>query len=350
MIERDRVAQQRLAELLERAEQIARPLSFGEVRELAHLYRVCSARLAMQRSRASDPEAMRYLNALCVRAYTHLRVTTPPERHVRKFFLADFPVTLAATAKIQAVAALILLAGAIVGATLVAQKPAALYAFIPSWMYPADELEQFESSRQARIDFLSHSSMAAGTKSLFSAGLFVHNMQTGLVAFATGILAGVPTILIVFENGLIIGAFGWLFSRGGTAMTFWAWMLPHAIPELLAVTLCASGGLLIARAVIAPGRRTVGTALREASRPALQMVAASVPLFIIAAAIESFLRQSTLSVGARYAAAAIAVAAIASYALFVRILVRRHPSIELEWLLTAGSPDASQDIDSKLVH
>lgn len=347
MIERDRIAQQRLEELLDRAERIARPLSFGELRELAHLYRVCSARLAIQRSRANDPAAARYLNALCVRAYTHLQVTTPPRRRVRKFFYADFPITLAATARVQAIAALILLAGAIVGATVVASRPAALYAFIPSWMYPADELEQFESSRQARIDFLSHTSMAAGTKSLFSAGLFVHNMQTGLMAFATGILAGVPTILIVFENGLILGAFAWLFSRGGTTLSFWAWLLPHAIPELLAVTLCASGGLLIARAVIAPGRRTVGAALSEAVRPALQMVAASVPLFIVAAAIESFLRQSTLSAGTRYGAAALAVAAIASYALFVRALVRRHPAVDLEWLLRADSPDAPRDIDSK---
>jgi uncharacterized membrane protein SpoIIM required for sporulation len=349
MIARDRIAQQRLEELLGRAERIAPPLSFGDVRELAHLYRVCSARLAIERSRVSDPEAVRYLNALCVRAYTHLRVTTPPERRVRKFFFADFPITLAATARIQAVAVLILLAGAVVGATLVAQKPAALYGFIPSWMYPADELEQFESSRQARIDFLSHTSMAAGTKSLFSAGLFVHNMRTGLMAFATGILAGVPTILIVFENGLILGAFGWLFSRGGTTAMFWAWMLPHAIPELLAVTLCASGGLLLARAVIAPGRRSIGAALREAMQPALQMVAASVPLFIIAATIESFLRQSTLSIGARYTAAALAVIAIASYAVFVRALVRRHPAIDLEWLLTAGSPDGPQDTDSRPV-
>jgi uncharacterized membrane protein SpoIIM required for sporulation len=347
VIARDRIAEERFAELLDRAERIAPPLSFGEVRELAHLYRVCSARLAIQRSRANDPEAVRYLNALCVRAYTHLRVTTPPDRRVRKFFFADFPITLAATARIQAIAALILLAGAIVGATIVAQKPAALYAFIPSWMYPADELEQFASSRQARIDFLSHTSMDAGTKSLFSAGLFVHNMQTGLMTFATGILAGVPTILLVFENGLILGAFAWLFSRDGTTLKFWAWMLPHAIPELLAVTLCAAGGLLLARAVIAPGRRTVGAALGEAVRPALQMVAASVPLFIVAAAIESFLRQSTLSMGARYTAAALAVAAITSYALFVRALVRRHPAIDLEWLLRAGSPDAPRGIDSK---
>jgi uncharacterized membrane protein SpoIIM required for sporulation len=350
MIARDRIAQQRLEELLDRAERIARPLSFGEVRELAHLYRVCSARLAIRRSRAIDPAAVRYLNALCVRAYTHLRVTPPPERRVRKFFFADFPITLAATARAQTIAALILLAGAIVGATIVAQKPAALYAFIPSWMYPADELEQFESSKQARIDFLSHTSMAAGTKSLFSAGLFVHNMQTGLMVFATGILAGVPTILLVFENGLILGAFAWMFSRDGTAAAFWAWMLPHAIPELLAVTLCASGGLLIARAVIAPGRSTVGAALSEAVKPALQMVAASVPLFIVAAAIESFLRQSTLSLGARYTAASLAVAVIASYVLFVRALARRHPAIDLEWLLRAGSPDAQQDIDSRPAH
>ena len=61
-----------------------------------------SAQLAILRSRGTDPEALRYLNALCVRAYTHLQVT-PPRREARvgDFYFARFPATLAATAWLQ---------------------------------------------------------------------------------------------------------------------------------------------------------------------------------------------------------------------------------------------------------
>ena len=126
---------------------------------------------------------------------------------------------------------------------------------------------------------------------------------------------------------------------------FWAWLLPHAIPELLAITLCSTAGLLIAKAVLAPGRAGTAAALRAAATPALELVIASVPLFIVAAAIESFLRQSTLSTAARFAAAAIAVASIVTYIWYVRRLARM-PAVDLGWLFTEARPDELRDSDS----
>jgi uncharacterized membrane protein SpoIIM required for sporulation len=131
----------------------------------------------------------------------------------------------------------------------------------------------------------------------------------------------------------MLGAFAWIFSRDSMWPLFWAWMLPHAIPELLAVTLCSTGGLLIGKAVVAPGRQTVTSALRAASRPALQMVAAAMPLFVVAAFVESFIRQSTMSSPARFLAAAIAVGFIVGYGCFVFRLARKPIQPNLAWLV-----------------
>ena len=259
---RDRKAPDRLAELLDRAESLGWRLSFDELREVASLYRVSSARLAILRSRGRDPEAIHYLNALCVRAYTHLQVSAPQRRRIGSFFLAQFPATLAATAWLQGLTAALMLAGAMVGWMLVSANPAALDAIIPASMYPPIMLERLAGSAQQRARFLARPGLGFGWKSVFSAGLFVHNTKVGLFAFTTGILAGVPTVLLVFYNGMTIGAFVWIFSRDTSWPIFWAWLLPHAIPELLAVTLCSAGGLVIARAVVAPGRQGVAASLR----------------------------------------------------------------------------------------
>src|SRR5207237_3306240 len=136
------------------------------------------------------------------------------------------------------------------------------------------------------------SRVTVGLQSISPVGLVVPTTGVGLLSFATGILAGVPTLMLILCSGVTLGAFAWIFSRDDGWPTFWAWLLPHAIPELLAVTLCSAGGLLIAKAVVAPGRRGIAFSLRAAAQPALEMVAASLPLFIVAAAIESFLRQS----------------------------------------------------------
>ena len=333
--------------LLDEAERAGGRLPFEGLRELAHLYRIASAQLAVMRSRGRDPEALRYLNALCVRAYTHLQVA-PPRREAQlgRFYFARFPATLAATARLQSVVAMILLAGALTGATIVAQNPANLYAAIPSVMYPADDLERLVTSAADRETFLARKHVAFGIKSAFSASLFVHNTSIGLLSFATGILAGVPTIILVLYNGITIGAFAWIFSRDAGWPIFWAWLLPHAIPELLAITLCSTAGLLMGKAVLAPGRAGVAAALREAATPALELVAASVPLFVIAALLESFLRQSSLSTAARFTAAAIAVASIVGYVWYVHRLAARRSTLDFGWLVTTARPAESPGSDS----
>jgi uncharacterized membrane protein SpoIIM required for sporulation len=346
---RDQQASQRLEELIDRAEGLGRPLPFDELRELARTYRLSSARLAILRSRwHTDPDEIRYLNALCVRALSYLRVGPRGKLRWGRFFMADLPATLAATAWLQAVTAMLMLAGALIGVTVVAGNPAALYACIPANMYPPERLEQLADSSAQRAEFLQHTQIAFGLKSIFSASLFVHNVQVGLASFATGILAGVPTVILVVYNGLTLGAFAWIFSRDPAWPAFWAWILPHGILELLAVNLCSTGGLLIARAVIVPGRAGRADAIHAATKPAVALVVAALPLFAIAAGIESFLRQSSLSTGARYAAAIASVAGIVGYIWYVRRLAQRRSQRELDWLLTAGRPGESQGSGSAL--
>ncbi len=344
MSARDRQARERLEALLDRAERMHGRLPLDELRELAHLYRLNSARLAVMRSRGSDPEAIRYLNALCVRAYTQLQVPAPREQRVGRFLMADLPATLAATAWLQGLVGAVMLAGAVVSATIVSASPGALYAFIP--MYPADKLERLAESARERAQFLARTHVAFGIKSVFSAALFVHNTQVGLAAFATGIAAGIPTLFLDLYNGLTLGAFAWIFSRDGGWPLFWAWLLPHAIPELLGVTLCSTGGLVLAKAVVAPGRQGVGAALRAAARPAMQLLLTSFPLFLVAAGIESFLRQSALATGARFAVAGVALAAISGYGWYVRRLVRRRAAVDIGWLIREVPRGESQDSGS----
>lgn len=342
----DKQTEDRLEELVDKSERLAGRLSFDELRELARLYRTSSARLAVLRSRGRDDEAIRYLNALCVRAFTHLQVPPPRERGMARFFTTDLPATLGATASIQLLAAAIMLAGALAGAVLVSKNPTTLYACIPTWMYPSDRLELLADSPQERARFLAHASVTFGYKSVFSAGLFVNNFRVGLLCFASGILAGVPTLLLLFYNGVTLGSFAWIFSRDAAWPSFWAWVLPHAIPELLAVIFCSTAGLLLGAAVIAPGRRGVTAALRAASRPALELVIASIPLLIIAASIESFIRQSMLPDFVRFTLAASSVAGIGWYVMYIRRLARRRPASDLDWLFKAVPPAESPGIDS----
>ena len=80
-----------------------------------------------------------------------------------------------------------------------------------------------------------------------------------------GILAGIPAALLIVYNGMILGAFSALHHGKGIVAEYWAWILPHDITELLAITLFGGCGLRLGWTWIHPGWRTRGEALRRAA-------------------------------------------------------------------------------------
>ena len=123
--------------------------------------------------------------------------------------------------------------GGFIGLALARHDPTALYAFLPADMgYGTDIVDRLWSSPEARQEFLARDGANLGQNSFFGSYLFANNTRVGLLSFATGILAGIPTALLMLYNGLILGAFVAVFLQDAWPITFAAWILPHAIPEL----------------------------------------------------------------------------------------------------------------------
>jgi uncharacterized membrane protein SpoIIM required for sporulation len=332
----------RLAALLDRAERLRLAgLRFDELRELGRLYRAAAARLARLRDRGDDPEAIRHLNALCVRAYGLLYVAPGRRSGGRAWLLERLPRALARTWHAQCLAWALLGAGAILGYAVAARDAEAIYALVPAGLgYEDGGLSALVESREAREHFLAREENPALKKAFFGSQLFSHNTQVGLLSFATGILAAVPTCLLQVYNGLVLGAFGAIFLRDPWPIEFVAWILPHAVPELTAVTLCASAGLLLGLAVAAPGRGGRNAALRDALDPALLLFGASIPLFAVAAVVESFVRESALGTAPRLAIAAAFLALLGAALAGVRRVSRRR-DVDVRWLGELTAPARS---------
>jgi uncharacterized membrane protein SpoIIM required for sporulation len=298
----------RFAELIDRAERLrANGLDFDELRELVALYRSHAARLAVARDRDTDPDAVRTLNALCTRAYAAL--FTDSAQRARRPWPQALRAAFGQTWRAQLVAWALLVAGMLLGGGLTWHDPLAVHALVPSGMgYSPDQLDELVASAAAREQFFAVQSMPVGWKAVFGSFLFANNTRVGLIAFAAGMLAGIPTILLTLYNGIVLGAFASIFLHDPWPLDFLAWILPHGVPELTAIVLCAAGGLQLGAAVAMPGPRGRAVALAEAVPPVLMLFAAAVPLFVLAAVIESFVRQSTWGPTPRLAIAALWIA------------------------------------------
>jgi uncharacterized membrane protein SpoIIM required for sporulation len=122
----------------------------------------------------------------------------------------------------------------------------------------------------------------------------------------------VPTVYLLLYNGMLLGAFTALHHRAGIYTDYWAWILPHGITEISAIVLCGGVGLLLGKSVLSPGELTRTESLRRAGNEAAPVCLGVAGMLVVAAMIESFLRQSQLSTESRLVfAAASAVAWIA---------------------------------------
>jgi uncharacterized membrane protein SpoIIM required for sporulation len=279
-------------------------LNLDEVRELATLYRRHVAALARLREVGDDPSALRHLNALCVRAHSLLYVEpgTGGSRWAR--VRAQVPHVVARTWRAQTVAWTLLLVGVTVGLTLGMRDDGAVHALVPMSMCSGPEqFDRLMTSAEARAAFFERSAVPVAANMAFGSYLFTHNTKVGLLAFVTGMLAGVPTILLILYNGLMLGGFSAIFVRDAWPISYLAWILPHGVPELTAITTCSAAGLVLGAAIVMPGRAGLRRALRDAIAPAGLLFATSLPLFALAAVTESFVRESLLPTGVRLAVA-----------------------------------------------
>lgn len=298
-IARYRPEWEELESLVNRARKSIRKLTPEELSRLDVLYRRTCTHLAQATTRTTDQGLVRYLNDLTAAAHSILYL--PPRQKtlekIPQFFGETFPRSVARLWKYHTAAALLLIMGAIIAYLAVQQDSTNAYALLIG-----DETRQPGASREQLLYVLRHGRDAdGGTKFHFASFLFSHNLKVGILAMATGALAAIPTVFLTLYNGLMVGAFAAVHHQAGIKAEFWAWILPHGITELGAIILCTGAGLRLGHAVLSPGLMTRTESLRLAGEEAARTIGGVALMLLIAAVIESYLRQSHLSQFGRFA-------------------------------------------------
>ena len=100
--------------------------------------------------------------------------------------------------------------------------------------------------------------MPAEMRPFASSFIMTNNIRVSFVAFAGGILLGLPTLYSLVTNGLILGAIGAGVSRSPASLAFWSFVAPHGMVEIPTILISGAAGLLLALALIDPGPHTRG--------------------------------------------------------------------------------------------
>jgi uncharacterized membrane protein SpoIIM required for sporulation len=291
-----------LERLVRRARRSLRSLSPEELQRLDVLYRRATIHLARAATRTTDQQLISYLNGLTAAA--HSLIYLPPRRSmfggVLSFIVEGFARSVARNLRLHAISAGLLLGGALLAFYLASTDPMAAYALST----PGDPRQPGATPEQLEEILRSGRDEGGGEKFVFASFLFQNNLKVGMLSIASGVLAGVPTIILMIYNGMILGAFMAIHHQAGVGAEAWAWILPHGVTEIGAIILCGGVGLMLGQSVVRPGMLSRADSLRQAGMESARTIVGVGVMLVAAAIIESYLRQSHLSTTARFSFAA----------------------------------------------
>jgi len=293
---------ERLAVLTRKATRRAGRLSPAELDELVGLYQRVSTHLSLARTTYPDPALTARLTRLVAEAGAYVYGTRPRTLRAAGRFVADtFPAALWHARAFVAVAAALFVVPATAVGIWLAGSPAALEAAGP------------EAVREAYVeeDFEAYYSSSASAQ--FASEVTTNNIQVGVLAFAGGILACLPTAFVLVLNGANLGVAAGLFAAAGQMPRFWGLILPHGLLELTAVFVAGAAGLRLGWTLVDPGDRPRGEALVEEGRRAVVIVVGLLGVFAVAGLIEGFVTGSALPTAVRVGIGAVAELAFVGY-------------------------------------
>jgi uncharacterized membrane protein SpoIIM required for sporulation len=284
----------------------------GDVLALPARYRQVCQHLALARERHYPPALVERLNRLVVQAHHRLyQAREPLAGLVSSFLLRDFPALVRRHSGLFWLSALFFYGSFIAMALAVWFYPAVIYSVMD-----ASQVREFENMYDPSRRTIGFNRDDAGDFMMF--GYYIqHNIGIGFKTFAGGMMAGVGSLVILLFNGISIGAVAGHLTRVGYNETFWSFVCGHGAFELTAIVLCGMAGLMLGRALVAPGRLTRAEALRVQARSAVRIIYGATLFLVLAAMLEAFWSSSTaIPPEVKYAVAAVLWSSVTLYLLF----------------------------------
>jgi uncharacterized membrane protein SpoIIM required for sporulation len=271
---------QRLTHLCDAADVSVAKLKPEEFHEFVRLYRRVSADLATARTRSNNIQLINFLNDVVARAYGILYRS--PRKSLGRSIADGLDLSANTVRRCRwfvLTSLLIFTFSAFFAFFLLGSKPQSRAVFVP----PGFE-DAFEGWKKGTFE------ERGATESTAMTGMYMsHNplqaVMGGAIAAST---FGLGTVFVLYQNGALIGTLAHELSPLGLVGHLFVSITPHGVTEVSGLILSGAAGLVMGYALINPGRRRRGDALKAAGKDALVLLITSTLMMFMAAPIEGF--------------------------------------------------------------
>ncbi len=254
--------------------------------EISLIYVHLTEDLAYAQANYPNSELFRYLNELTIKVHS-LIYRNKPEKSSRfwRFWRYEVPAELNGAYRYLGYAFLVFLVGVLIG-VLSAANDETFVRLILGDAYVNMTLENIQNGDPMAV----YKGMTEGNMFFM---ITINNIRVSLLAFAAGILFSVGTGYILFQNGIMLGAFHYLFIENGlfddTLLTVWV----HGTLEITAIIIAGAAGFVMGNSLLFPGTYPRAVSFRRGARKGLKIVISLIPFFIAAGFLESFVTRHT---------------------------------------------------------
>jgi uncharacterized membrane protein SpoIIM required for sporulation len=266
----------------------------ADLRDLGLLYRQAAADLSAVRADRSSRTLEQYLNRLVGRAHNYVysgrRVSLST---LWQFFAHGYPRLLRRLSGYLLAATLISVVAGLLGALIVMVRPDFGVMFLG-----ADRVADLDRHKMWTDSILS-------IKPQTASGIMTNNITVCFLTFAGGITAGLFTLYSLFNNGLMLGAIAVVCRQHHMALSLWSFVAAHGALEIPSIMIAGAAGLRLAAGLLFPGMLRRRAALALAGLEAVQVVAGTIPLLIIAGTLEAFLSPTHAPIALKFSVGAI---------------------------------------------
>ncbi|MDB5155968.1 MAG: hypothetical protein JWR50_675 [Mucilaginibacter sp.] len=120
-----------------------------------------------------------------------------------------------------------------------------------------------------------------------------NNLYVTVLNFVSGIFCALGTLYILLSNGLMLGAFEYLFiSKGlGLQSTLVIWI--HGTLEISTVIIAGSAGLVLGKSMLFPTTFSRVVSIKKGAADGMKIIVGILPIVVVAAIFESFVTRHT---------------------------------------------------------
>ena len=124
-----------------------------------------------------------------------------------------------------------------------------------------------------------------------------NNIMVSFNAFILGIFTSLGTIYVLIQNGIMIGSFQYFFYDQGLLWESFLAVWLHGTLEISAIIIAGCAGITMGNGWLFPGTYTRFESFKQSAKKGVKIIIGTVPVFIVAGFIESYLTRHTEASG-----------------------------------------------------